>query len=1502
MEVERERVRKMKRPALSISVGVVLILLLSLTALAGAKAPAAQNGPATPTSAPVTEAELNDTSIPPLSNGAVAGPKAVAPAPPPTAAPTSPNAPLITVWYGLNQTFGPDGDPQKWVNVVGKVTSTAQLVSLSYTLNGGPSQTLSIGPNGSRLIEAGDFNIELDYTDLLPGNNTVLITATDNAAGVGQAVVTVNYQPFAGAWTPGTYTINWAGGTKVNDVAQVVDGLWNIEAGKARAPIMGFDRLIAIGDLSWRDYTVTVPITINNMVLTKNPGIGIMVRWQGHFDAGNALQPVAGWRRLGALGWYRYEKGTPPTEGLQLLGHGGRELGTKPITLTVGQTYIYKLNVTSSSNPNKPATYSFKMWNATQAEPATWDIVSEGANGEPRSGSVLLVAHHTDASFGNVVVELNSVEPKPELTLSTMGTGSGTITANPQQATYRFGEDVVLTATPSGGSTFGGWQGDATGAANPTTIQMFGDRAVKAVFINPSVATPISDDFNGCGLNTQLWTFINPGGDATLTMNGAQAEIAVPAGSAHDIWTSGRNAPRIMQFAENDDFEFDVKFDSSMSTKNQAQGILIEQDEDNFLRYNFLHDGSSYRIQAFTFVDGVATQKANVPITITEPMYLRVKRVYTPGVTDVWNLYYSANGTTWSFAAGFSYNMAVSSYGVYAGNSGPNPAFVGKVDYFFNTDSPIAPEDALRKLNITTTGSGTVARSPVKENYACDETVTLTPTPAEGFKFDSWSGDLTGTANPGTLVMNATKNVTANFVADVTYTVTTTPVGGGTVTKFPDKAAYSAGEQVTLTANPTPGNLFVNWSGDATGTTNPLVITVNGNKNIFANFAAAPPRTLTIVANGNGTVTPNPPGPTYLHGQSVTLTAVAGTGASFVGWSGAATGTTNPVTIVMDADKSVTATFATNEFTLTVAPNPAGSGSITLSPNKPAYYNGEVVTLTPVPNTGFMFVGWSGDLLGSANPGQLTMTKNSVVTANFIPSDTFTVNITLDGSGSVQRNPSQTEYTYGQEVILTALPAPGYEFINWSGDLDGSDNPATITVTQDMNITAHFGLEGIYSLTILPPTNGSITADPPRDLYAPNENVTLTAVPALGYIFTGWTGDATGTINPFILQMTGNKTVSATFEPAPFYNLTVLTEGPGSVAVDPPGTQFIAGTTITLTATAESGYVFTGWSGGAQGNSNPLQLVMDGDKSVTATFEEASEVISDDFDGCGTLSPMWTWADPLGQADYSLTGSQVRMIIPPGVNYDIWKDGNNSARLTQEVANTDFELFVRLDSPLTAGVQTQGVLIEMSDDVFLRADFQYDGTTLYFFAGTVDDGVGRIRFKEPIPVPATPGLSMRVHRNGDQWKMMYRANDADPWIGVPKNTFKFAMNVERVGIFAASQSTSNQTSAPGHTALFDYFFNAAAPIAPEDANAPGITVSKVGQGTVSRTPPGPAYTCGQQVQLSATPADGWAFLNWRGGLNGVTPTQSLTVSGQHAVTATFVLLESYQLFLPTVIQ
>ncbi|HMT21396.1 MAG TPA: hypothetical protein PKE20_09165, partial [Promineifilum sp.] len=85
-----------------------------------------------------------------------------------------------------------------------------------------------------------------------------------------------------------------------------------------------------------------------------------------------------------------------------------------------------------------------------------------------------------------------------------------------------------------------------------------------------------------------------------------------------------------------------------------------------------------------------------------------------------------------------------------------------------------------------------------------------------------------------------------------------------------------------------------------------------------------------------------------------------------------------PADDVLVADKAVTANFADNSHALTVNTTPTGGGTVTVAPMKTAYYNNEVVTLTPVPAVGYTFAGWSGDLTGSANPGQLTMTKNSV--------------------------------------------------------------------------------------------------------------------------------------------------------------------------------------------------------------------------------------------------------------------------------------------------------------------------------------------------------------------------------------------------------------------------------------------------------------------------------------------------------------------------------------------
>lgn len=1483
------------------------LLLFGLTALAGTGALAAQPDPQDRLSVPVTPGDMNDISIPPLVGGVPAGPKppsgvAAASLNPGVTFQSAVDAPAITLWYTSNQTFGQNGDPQKWINIVGNVSSTVKLANLSYTLNGSASRTVSIGPNDSRLNKKGDFNIDIDYTDLNNGANTVVITATDENAGVTTANVTVNYQPFAGSWSPQTYTIDFASAATVNQVAQVVDGNWVIDGGKARpaAGETGYDRLVALGDISWRDYTVTVPVTIHSIRIDKSPGVGLIVRWPGHYDAGNGLQPYAGWRRIGAMAWYRYDKATS-TEGLQLLGSGGNTIGTSGFTLVPGTTYMFKVNVTSNANPNKPATYRFKTWVQGQTEPAAWDIEASGLAGEQRNGSILLVAHYADASFGNVTVDLSSTQPKPVLNISKTGTGTGTVTPNPQKTSYRFGEDVTLTAVAGGGSTFAGWQGDASGSSPTTSIEMFADRNVTAVFADPAVQTPISDDFSGCNLNTGLWTFVNPLSDATLVMNGSQAEIQIPSGTAHDFWTNGYNAPRIMQYAENGDFELEVSFDSVMNSKNQLQGILIAGEADKYIRFNFLHDGNGYKIQAYTF-SGADTpvSRANQGITISAPMKLRIQRIGNYWLTK----YYPNPSNAWGSVVNFEFEMVMNSFGVFAGTSGNNPAFTSKVDYFFNTASPISPEDSSRRLNITTTGSGSVTPDPVKENYACDEVVTLTAVPSAGYKFNAWGGDMSGTENPKTLVMNTTKNVVANFVPDVQYTVTVTPdpAGGGGVTKFPEKPTYSPGEQVTLTATPSLGYVFTSWSGGASGTTNPLTVTVNNNLNITANFTSVPDHTLTVLIDGNGSVTKTPEKTTYLHGEQVTLTAVPGVNSNFAGWSGSATGTENPLMIVMDADKTITASFKSDIHTLTLLANPTGTGTITPNPVKSAYYDGETVLLTPVPAAGYQFAGWSGDLLGSNVPGQLVMTKNSTVTANFVPQGTFTVGISLVGPGSVMMDPPGGSYSYGTQVTLTGLPGLDQEFIGWSGDLISSDNPAVITVTKNMAITATFGPAGIYSLTLLPAVNGSITVDPVRDLYAPGQQVTLTAVPDPGYIFSSWGNDGNGsTTNPLVLTMDGNKTVSVVFEEPPLYSLTVTPNGPGTVTNDPPGNEFIAGTTVTLTATPSAGYAFAGWSGDIVSNTNPYPLLMDGPKNIFANFVLTSGLASDDFDGCGVLSSIWTWSDPLGQATYGLTGTQFKIVLPPNEDYEAWREGNNSARIMQEVANTNFEVIAGFDTMPTQAGQTQGIMFEGGEGEFIRVDFYHDGVNLNFFGGAIVNGVVKHKFSGIIDLTGitAPRLALRVLRDGDMFRSSYRLTDDGEWLRVKGSNFKHVITLQSAGVFAAAP-LSGQTS-PGHTALIDYFFNADSPIVPEDANAPGIVITPVGQGSFTLTPSTSPYACGQKVEVKAVPALGWRFQNFSGDLNGSTNPQTVTVSKKHNVTITFVKLDVVYLFMPVVI-
>ena len=216
-------------------------------------------------------------------------------------------------------------------------------------------------------------------------------------------------------------------------------------------------------------------------------------------------------------------------------------------------------------------------------------------------------------------------------------------------------------------------------------------------------------------------------------------------------------------------------------------------------------------------------------------------------------------------------------------------------------------------VTVTTVGNGTVTLVPAGGTYNYGTVATLTATPAAGYMFSGWTGDMMGMENPLTITMTVNKTITATFAQSFTLNVAASPSGGGTVTRNPDQLTYMAGSGVQLMAFPASGYVFSGWFGDVSGMSNPIVVSMTGNKNVSASFMALPNEYSLVVATSplaGGTISKTPDQARYTSGSVVQLTATPAAGYTFTGWSGDLSGATNPTTITMDAAKAVTATFA----------------------------------------------------------------------------------------------------------------------------------------------------------------------------------------------------------------------------------------------------------------------------------------------------------------------------------------------------------------------------------------------------------------------------------------------------------------------------------------------------------------------------------------------------------------------------------------------------------------
>jgi uncharacterized repeat protein (TIGR02543 family) len=493
-------------------------------------------------------------------------------------------------------------------------------------------------------------------------------------------------------------------------------------------------------------------------------------------------------------------------------------------------------------------------------------------------------------------------------------------------------------------------------------------------------------------------------------------------------------------------------------------------------------------------------------------------------------------------------------------------------------------------LTVTTVGSGTVTGN-TQSDYLRGTPLNLTATPAPGWEFVGWSGDASGTSSNITVVMDRNKTVTAQFSPIPRFTLTVATIGSGSVSGN-TKPDYLRGTPVNLSATPAPGWEFVGWSGDASGTSSNITVVMDRNKSVTAQFGQFL-FTLTVTTVGGGVVSGNTQS-NYFRGTTANLSAAPDPGWEFLSWSGDASGTSSNISLVMDTNKTVTAQFVRNRFTLTVTT--VGGGAVAGN-TQTNYLRGTTVNLSAEPAPGWYFQSWSGDAGGTSRTASVVMDWDKSVVARFAP---LTLLVMTAGGGTITVNPA-SNYVQDSAAELTAQPQSGWTFLNWMGDASGTNLQASVTMDRPKEVQAVFGTA--CNTTVA--GQGVVVRDFGTGLVPFGAVVRLTAIPQPGYYLGLWGNAASSQVNPLDFTVTNaTPTVSALFAAlgANQATLTVLEQGAGVVARDPQLNAYTKGQTVRLTAQPIPGQAFLGWSGDASGTQNPLTVTVTTNRTITATF------------------------------------------------------------------------------------------------------------------------------------------------------------------------------------------------------------------------------------------------------------------------------------------------------------
>lgn len=468
--------------------------------------------------------------------------------------------------------------------------------------------------------------------------------------------------------------------------------------------------------------------------------------------------------------------------------------------------------------------------------------------------------------------------------------------------------------------------------------------------------------------------------------------------------------------------------------------------------------------------------------------------------------------------------------------------------------------------------------------------------------------------------------------------------------------------------------------------------------------------TATAIPSGGGTTTGSG---TYASCSIASVIATPNTGWSFVNWtiSGSPVSSDSAYSFIVTANVDLAANFLPDQVTVTTNSNPAAGGTTT---GAGTYNYGNQVTVTAIAGIGWNFIDWTetGNTVSTDSAYTFTATGNTTLVANFV-TEQYNV-ITLSNPAAGGSTNGGGTYNYGDQATVSATPNASWVFLNWTenGNVASTSPQYTFTVTAGRTLTANFTQLPTYLITAtaFPQAGGSTSGG---GNYLSDDTAVVTAIPNTGYHFISWTenGNVITTDSVYSFIVTGNRNLTANFElqELNIFTLPVPAEG-GSTLGD--GT-YTYGTTIIVTATANSGWEFDHWeeNGAVVSTDVSYTFVVTANRTLSAIFYQqgaqylitasANPAEGGTISGAGTYTAgsevTLTAAVNPGWEFVNWTEDGTEVATDPVYTFTVVSDRDLTANFIQQF------LITATASPLYAGYTTGSGEYLSGEEVTLKA-------------------------------------------------------------------------------------------------------------------------------------------------------------------------------------------------------